>query len=558
MNNGLIEKSNNIISKIKINGFLSYFVSNFSFLYDLDQVINNFQRVIEITKTEDSHKWINENKLIIFKINENLSWDIINNVPLIKEKNNNDEIIIQNIKNITFWIYFIKNYCQKIQYKNIQKFINITKDEYKNFWIIDKNNQIVYLKFRNLCGEGSVKRTYLGWDVTKDKSIVVYQINVSSNNTEQKRCLNEKRIAEIQKSPYLLTIYYSMAQKETRKTYMIADYYKYNIRQMILDNHKWTIEELKTFSKNILKGLKVLHDMNIIHRDVKPSNIIYDDEKNLYLLIDFGISTKFTSGIQLNKIETLNCHSDCHNLSLLGTPGYISPEMYQPLYSVKKIKYNYSVDIFSFGITLLEMFVGKRAFQEDFEFLPESIQHDLFLKESQFKDILNNDTIFLQKLHKNLDEFIKTKKFETLRNEIQEKIDIINQLNLCDFDDKEIFLAELIDKNKTIINCCQSFQNNNLKDLDENTSTEYEFISQMKILQSYSKKINKYFNSSIDEIVNDFQFYPLLFMTSNYTFPKCLNQIEDPIFKDFLQKCLDKNPKNRFLTNDLLNHEWLN
>jgi len=546
-------KSINIIQKVQNEGFLYYFIINFTTLGQ--ELSTDYYKLMEITKSNEMHRWQTINNKLYFKIKEGIIWDICSETFLM---NHHDDF---KYNNQLFLEFFVNEISECIQFKNVQIFINITKDELKNFWIIDKNHQIVYIKFRNLCGEGAVKRTYLGWNITQDKPIVVYQINVSLNNTEQKRCLNEKRIAEIEKSPYLLTIHYSVANKETRKIYMIADYYKYDVRCMIMNNYEWSCNDLKKFSQNILNGLKVLHNMNIVHRDIKPSNIIYDDEKDIYLLIDFGVATKFTSGVQLNKIETLNGNCDANHLSLVGTPGYISPEMYNSLYSIKKIQYSHSVDIFSFGITLLEMCLKKRAFLDDFKLLfTTNIKKDLSIKEKEFEKILSNDSLYLQEINKKLNNQINTKKLETLRNEIQEKIDIINQFNVCDDNtDKEMYLNELIDKNKTIVHCCQKFSDKNLKELDNNTSLEYEFISKMKVLRIYAEKIdqNKFDSKMIDDMIDDFQNYPLLFMISSYEYPLPLYEINDPLLRDFLERCLHKNPEMRANTEELLNHPWL-
>jgi len=507
-----LEKCNQYIGKIRSNGFLYFFLTNFT--------TSNFD-LSSISKSDQSKDSIRED--------------------------NTDEEFLKE---------FSLNFAVPICLKTVQSFISITRDEYKNAWFVDKNNQVIYFKFRHMCGEGAVKRTYFGWNITKDKPVAVYQINLTVNDTEIKRCLNEKRIAEVEKSPYLLTIHFSTCHRETRKVYMIADFCKFNVKQMIEDKHPWTIEQLKLFSRHILQGLKTLHDMGIIHRDVKPSNIIYDDEQNVYKLIDFGVATKYSSSSQLNKIETINHHCDSDTLSLVGTPGYISPEMYDCLYCLNKNNYTNSVDIFSFGITLLEMFFHRRAFTRDFEKLPESIKKDLTLRESMFSNILEHDTLFLKESFEKLGDLLKTKRLDSLKSEIQEKIDIINQLSICENDEKEMFVSELIDKNKSISYYCKKIPQL-LKDLDENTSIEYEFISKMKHLQHYCKKWNHYTKQTIDDMVDDVQMYPLLYLTTSYEIPLSIQEIQDAVLQDFLSKCLDKNPENRLTIDELLQHDWL-
>jgi serine/threonine protein kinase len=546
------DKCHYLIERIKKEGFLNYFFDNY-LTTDLFLAIDKLR---EITITNPIQYWFIRDNEIYFNLTNDFSWNITSELPNYETLTMESEKILEYISINGFFEYFIKECCIPLQYKNIQSYIYLTKDEYKNAWFIDRNKHIIYFKFRHVYGEGAVKKTYLGWNITHNKPCVVYQINCPISNIEQKRSLNEKRIAEIEKSPYLLTIHYSTSNKILKKVYMIADFCRYNVRQMIIENFNWTNEDYKLFTQHILSGLKVLHDMKIIHRDVKPSNIVYDDTKNIYKLIDFGVATKFTSTQNLDKIETLNNFDN--SLSLIGTPGYISPEMFKSLYSLKKIDYNFSVDIFSFGITLLEMYTKKRAYQMDIYNLPTIIKYDLELNESIFHEIVDKDTDFLKKLSKRLDEIINNKKFESLKNEVQEKIDILKQLKTCDFDEKELFISELIDKNKSIYNYCKKYTEKlHIQDLDDNTIEEYEFIYKMKTLKLFYKKLDHFLRQEIDILLNDYQIYPILFMISSYEYPLLLNEIDDDLLMDFLKQCLNKNPQYRMNIDELLNHPWI-
>lgn len=535
-----LDKCALIMKKIRNESFLQYFILHFSIFVEDDCAVQP-EKWMELTRTEEMHRWVQgEDNLWTWEDREGKRWSFLSS---------------------DFLKAFLATEAHiKLQFKNMPRFIQWTREEYKNAWFLDKNKQLIYFKFRNVCGEGAVKRTYFGWDVIQTKPVVVYQINYPVNNTEQKRCLNEKRIAEIEKSPYLLTIYFSYVHRDTRKVYMVADYCPYNVKQMIEDPEViWSMNDLKIFAIHILTGLKVLHDMNVIHRDIKPTNIVYDDVSNVYKLIDFGIATKFSSESNLQKIETLSQHADSDQLGLVGTPGYISPEMFDCMHSLKKNTYDFSVDVFSFGITLLEMYLRDRAFRHDFEELPHRIREDISARESLFENMLEADVPFLRQLYKRLDDFINTKRMETLRSEIQEKIGIIHQMNSCDDrEEKEVFMSELIEKNKSISYFCKKIPDQ-LHELDEKASTEYEFISQMKTLKHFSRRLDHLVRIGPEELVDDVQVYPVLFMTSTYRFPKAIHTIseKDAVFGDFLRRCVDKNPIHRLSVQELLNHPWL-
>lgn len=65
--------------------------------------------------------------------------------------------------------------------------------------------------------------------------------------------------------------------------------------------------------KQILSGVVYMHGQKIMHRDLKPQNILYDTESKLLKIIDFGTAKEFKQ-------------NDRQNL-LVGTPYYIAPEV---------------------------------------------------------------------------------------------------------------------------------------------------------------------------------------------------------------------------------------
>lgn len=552
----ILEKRISVIEKIKKNGFINYFFQNFKkFSTQIQECLQQWK---DITLSDHKFRWkilddciiflLEETNQLYFNLNDTKFISLYQNFPL----ENSD--ICRTVMEIGFETFFIRNYSTSISIYTVSHFIAITKEDYKQSWIIDSNKNIIYFKFRSLCGEGSVKKTYLGWNITYQKPIAVYQINVSLNKIEQKRCVNEKRIAQLVKSPYLLNIHYSFTQKENNKAYMISDFMKYSIKTMMDMNYPWSIYEIKIFSKNILTGLKILHSMNIIHRDIKPSNILYDDENKIYRLIDFGVATKYNIS---NKVETINLQLD--HLSLVGTVGYIAPEMYKSIYNLNnQSSYSFQVDIFSFGITLLEMICNQRAFTKDLSNLSNIIHSELYIQEQNFKDIIKKDSEFLLEFQNNLKSFPFPKKIQKLQSEIQSKMDLLNQFLICESEEKESYISELLDKNKSINFCCKKLKSEtNLDLLDKNTSDEYTLISEIQSLEQFASKLTSFKKKSLDQILDDVFVYPILFNLSNYEYPSLLNDVKDELLIDFLKKCLHKDPSLRSSIDDLLNHPWL-
>ncbi|KAL9997532.1 putative protein kinase RLK-Pelle-SD-2b family [Helianthus debilis subsp. tardiflorus] len=128
----------------------------------------------------------------------------------------------------------------------------------------------------------------------------------------------------------------------------------HGVREQILE---W--ERRKKIILDIAKGLAYLHEdcrQKIMHLDIKPQNILLDKDFNAKVS-DFGLS-KLIDKSQTQVMTTIK-----------GTPGYIAPEWWSSIITEK-------VDVYSFGIVLLEILCGRKIFDRS---LPEESWHLLFV-----------------------------------------------------------------------------------------------------------------------------------------------------------------------------------
>lgn len=140
------------------------------------------------------------------------------------------------------------------------------------------------------------------------------------------------------KSPYIAAIYEVGAYRGA--TVEILPYYS----RGSLSGRTFHYEQLRSKIIPCLnEGLKALHDAKIIHKDLKPSNIMLTDDQQSVAIIDFGISSAAEATETVLVTQTGM------------TPEYSAPETFKGLYSSH-------ADYYALGITLYELFCGKTPY----------------------------------------------------------------------------------------------------------------------------------------------------------------------------------------------------
>jgi serine/threonine protein kinase len=114
-----------------------------------------------------------------------------------------------------------------------------------------------------------------------------------------------------------------------------------NLEQVLANQAFFSEAEIITLLKSLLPVLKVIHENQAIHRDVKPANIIFHDD--LYYLVDFGASKRVSETV-LRKTGTA-----------IGSAGYAAPEQTMG-------KAIFASDIYSLGVTCIHLLTGMDPF----------------------------------------------------------------------------------------------------------------------------------------------------------------------------------------------------
>jgi serine/threonine protein kinase len=115
--------------------------------------------------------------------------------------------------------------------------------------------------------------------------------------------------------------------------------------------------EALSIAKQIAEALEAAHDKGVIHRDLKPGNIMLDDGK--VKVLDFGLAKAYDgrpANSDLSLSPTMTSIAATSAGVILGTAAYMSPEQ------AKGRAVDRRTDIFAFGCVLYEMLTGKKAF----------------------------------------------------------------------------------------------------------------------------------------------------------------------------------------------------
>jgi len=152
--------------------------------------------------------------------------------------------------------------------------------------------------------------------------------------------LMERHILKHIHHNFISNLYFSFQDKDN--LYLILDYFSGgDLRFYLNKNVQFNEKQIKFLVSNIILSLKYLHQNNILHRDMKPENLVFD-EKGYLNLTDFGISKKIKKNKQIKDRS--------------GTPGYLSPEM------ILKNNQTFACDYFPVGIIIYELIFLKRPF----------------------------------------------------------------------------------------------------------------------------------------------------------------------------------------------------
>jgi len=267
-------------------------------------------------------------------------------------------------------------------------------------------------------GKGSFGAVYKVLRKTDNKIYAMKIVNIPNlSQKEINNSLNEIRILASIHNPHVVSYHEAFYSENTKTLHLIMDYLDdSDLENKIISykksNKQFLEKEIWKIFKQIVIGLKSLHDNKIIHRDLKSANIFLD-KNGICKIGDMNVSKVIKNSI-LNNTQT-------------GTPYYASPEIWNDK------PYNFKTDIWSLGCILYEIctlkppFIGKNF---------EDVYHKII--SGKFKSI---NGIYSHSLRNVINNLLKVRSEERPNCDILLKwMDTMPIKSFFrDFDEEEIF-----------------------------------------------------------------------------------------------------------------------
>ncbi|MEZ5429513.1 MAG: serine/threonine-protein kinase [Pyrinomonadaceae bacterium] len=223
--------------------------------------------------------------------------------------------------------------------------------------------KLSHYKILSEIGRGGMGEVYLAEDITLERKVAVKMLaeECCEDSGKLQRFIQEAKMASALNHPNILTIFEFGRHDEGH--YLASEYIDGRELKRVLAEDQMSLKNVLDISIQVISALKTAHEAGIVHRDIKPDNIMIRED-GLVKILDFGIAKLISdSGLgdaDLSSEGETPVQNDPRLTMrglILGTPNYMSPEQ------ARGKELDGQTDIFSFGVVLYEMLAGCLPFK---------------------------------------------------------------------------------------------------------------------------------------------------------------------------------------------------
>ena len=204
-----------------------------------------------------------------------------------------------------------------------------------------------------MVGEGAMARVYKAYDPKIDRTLAIKLLKTHLLTDEEYRVrfFREAKGAGILSHPNIVTVF--DVGEEDNHPFLAMEWVEgTTLADILKQGRKFTPKEVVEIGIQLARALDYAHKKGIVHRDVKPGNVMLVKDSLTVKVADFGIC-------RINEADTQRQGQQTQMGDVLGTPHYMSPEQ------VLGEKVDSRSDLFSAGVVLYQLLTGALPFDGD-------------------------------------------------------------------------------------------------------------------------------------------------------------------------------------------------